>query len=303
MQVYSRRTRHRPVKPSGSPAPSALKLEQTLAQWRHWRCEPPLPGAPHLDHTLEGGLSNHNFLVNTGSQRFVVRIDGVNPGRHGMSRQVEYLAQQSAAKAALAPMPRYFNPELGAMVCDYICPDSQQDFTAADLALLCRKIHALPARRHKLCLGNRFQRYEHLLERTGKPLPPEALRLTIAELLDRVEVKEFNPALCHNDLLPANLIVSKGQLFALDWEYVAMGNPWFDLAVACEGQQYDQGQSENFLYHYLQRRPASSDIRQLQLFSALYRYLELLWHLEQAAPEQCPAVLAAFLPGIEEQLP
>ncbi|MEP5566874.1 MAG: choline/ethanolamine kinase family protein [Halioglobus sp.] len=290
------------MKPSGSPAPTQLKLEQTLAQWRHWRCDPPLHGAPHLDHSLDGGLSNHNFLVSTGSQRFVVRIDGVNPGRHGMSRQVEFLAQQSAAAETLAPVPRYFNPELGALVCDYINPDDQQAFTPADFALLCRKIHALPSRRHKLSLDNRIQRYVHLLERSGKPLPPQELRQSIAQQLGSVEAQSFQEVLCHNDLLPANLIVSQGRLFALDWEYVAMGNPWFDLAIGCEGQQYDQDQVEEFLYHYLKRTPERQDTHQLQLFSGLYRYLELLWHLEQSTAEQCSTVMASFLNRLEKQL-
>ena len=290
------------MKPPGSPAPTQLKLEQTLAQWRHWRCDPPLQGSPHLDQVLDGGLSNHNYLVSAGSQRFVVRIDGVNPGRHGMSRQVEFLAQQSAATNTLAPMPRYFNPELGALVCDFIPPDDQQRFTPAEFALLCRQIHALPSRRHKLNLASRIQRYEHLLVRSGKPLPPAELRQSIKQHLDKVEAKTFKETLCHHDLLPANLIVSQNKLFALDWEYVAMGNPWFDLAVGCEGQQYDQDQVEEFLYHYLERIPEPEDSHQLRQFSGLYRYLELLWHLEQSTEEQGSTVMASFLAGVEEQL-
>jgi len=290
------------VKPLDSSAPVQLKLEQTLAQWLHWRCEPPLQAAPHLDRPLSGGLSNHNFLVSSASRHYVVRIDGVNPARHGINRNVEYLAQQSAGNVALAPTPCYYNPELGAMVCAYFTADAQQEPTPADLAQLCLGIHRLPARHHKLDLGNRIKHYENQLGRTAKPLPPEAIRSAIAKRLNRSEISNTPASLCHNDLLPANLIVSKGKLFALDWEYVAMGSPWFDLAVACEGQQYDKGQIERFLFYYLQRKPDRKETGQLHLFATIYRYIELLWHLEQATPELAPAILESRLPRIEDKL-
>lgn len=290
------------MKPLDSSAAVKLKLEQTLAQWQHWRCEPPLQAAPHLDRPLSGGLSNHNFLVSSASRHYVVRIDGVNPARHGINRNVEYLAQQSAGNVVLAPMPRYFNPELGAMVCDYFTADAKQVPTPADLAQLCLGIHHLPARHLKLDLGNRIKQYENQLGRTAKPLPPEAIRRAIAKRLNRSEISNTPASLCHNDLLPANLIVSKGKLFALDWEYVAMGSPWFDLAVACEGQQYDKGQIERFLFYYLQRKPDQKETGQLHLFVTIYRYIELLWHLEQATPELATAVLESRLPRVEDKL-
>ena len=40
----------------------------------------------------------------------------------------------------------------------------------------------------------------------------------------------FRPVLCHNDLLPANMIMSAGRLWLVDWEYAGMGHPLFDLA-------------------------------------------------------------------------
>ena len=81
-----------------------------------------------------------------------------------------------------------------------------------------------------------------------------------------------------------------------------MGSPWFDLAVACEGQQYDKGQIERFLFYYLQRKPDQKETGQLHLFATIYRYIELLWHLEQATPELAPAVLESRLPRVEDKL-
>ena len=68
--------------------PAALrKLEQTLAQWRHWQDGGELPGAPHLVGQL-GGISNYTVLAEAAGQRFCIRLDRVNPAANSLNRQV-----------------------------------------------------------------------------------------------------------------------------------------------------------------------------------------------------------------------
>lgn len=283
------------LKSPGDSGPAAqARLEQALAQWHQWRCTPPLPGAPHVQGALPGGLSNHNFLVTAAEQVFVVRIDGISPRQHGLSRQAEYRALESAAAAGVAPVPCYFNPELGALVCQYLPADEAQRVTPDDLAVLCRQIHGLPRRNHRLDPGARVRRYCSLLTRSGKPLPARELRNEIDRILPQCQTP--NPVLCHNDLLPANLLRSGGRLYALDWEYCAMGNPWFDLAVSGDGQGFSQSEFDGFLCAYLQRQPTANDFQQLALHRIVYRYLELLWHLAQAEPADAGRVIAQRQP-------
>lgn len=276
------------------------RLEQALAQWRQWRCTPSLPGAPHVQRRLQGGLSNHNFLVSAARQQFVVRVDGISPRQHGLSRQGEYRALESAAAADIAPSPCYFNPELGVLVCQYLPPDKSQRVTPNELATLCQQVHNLPPRHHRLDLNARIQRYCTLVTRAGKPLPAEDLRDNIDRTLCRC--RALNPVLCHNDLLPANLLRSAGRLYALDWEYCAMGNPWFDLAVAGDGQGFSSEEFDLFLAAYLSRRTEAADWQQLAFHRVIYRYLELLWHLVQAEPEDAERVIAQRQAPVEALL-
>jgi thiamine kinase-like enzyme len=247
-------------------------------------------------------LSNHNFLVSAAQRRFVIRIDGVIPHRHGLNRQAEFAALQSAASAGIAPFPRYFNPELGALVSDYIAPDPEQTLESKELASLCRRIHALPARRHRLDLPGRIRRYETLLQRADKQLPPITVRTAIEALSEKSADLDAPAVLSHNDLLPANLIRSAGKLYAIDWEYCAMGNPWFDLAVVCAGQSYTGDKSNRFLEHYLQRKVTEGDREKLQSHSAIYRYIELLWHLTEKNPDEAASELQFRLPAVEREL-
>jgi thiamine kinase len=280
-----------------------LKLEQTLAQWPHWHCAPALTRAPVVVRVLTPGISNFSVLVEAG-QLFVVRMDGLNPSTHGLSRQTEWRTLEAAHGAGLAPHPRYFNPELGSLVCDYLAPDDTQVPQIADVARLLRAIHQLPARHHRLDLAERLLRYEKQLEHRGRVLGDDLLyyRVKVAQLLRALSGQPSDTVLCHNDLLRANRIVSAGRLWAIDWEYCAMASPWYDIAVVINGDSLSAPEADALLNAYLGRAPDASERDALHQYGCIYRYLELLWYLaldnpvlEPAAREEKSAALATML--------
>ncbi len=280
-----------------------LKLEQTLAQWPQWHCAPALTRAPVVVRVLTPGISNFSVLVEAG-QLFVVRMDGLNPSAHGLSRQTEWRTLEAAHGAGLAPHPRYFNPELGSLVCDYLAPDDAQVPQIADVARLLRAIHQLPARHHRLDLAERILRYEKQLEHRGRVLGDDLLyyRVKVAQLLRALSGQPSDTVLCHNDLLRANRIVSAGRLWAIDWEYCAMASPWYDIAVVINGDSLSAPEADALLNAYLGRAPDASERDALHQYGCIYRYLELLWYLaldnpvlEPAAREEKSAALATML--------
>jgi len=94
-----------------------------------------------------------------------------------------------------------------------------------------------------------------------------------------LEAGDPRPVLCHNDLLPPNLVRSGGRLWALDWEYAAVGSRWFDLAVVCAGENLDVQAGSALAGRYLGRPPTPAESRLLQYARLSYAYLELLWYL------------------------
>ena len=270
---------------SALPRNIQLKLEQTLSQWPHWRCAPELARIPNVVRILAPGLSNFSVLVEAGHY-FVVRIDGLDPASNGLNRQTEWRTLAAAHSAGLAPRPCYFNPELGSLVCCYLAPETSDKIDITDVGLLLRAVHQLPSRHHRLNLLERILQYERQLQRKGRQ-QHVALRKSGAKVLEILAAISHKPAravLCHNDLLQANRIYSAGRLWALDWEYCAMGSPWYDLAVIVNGDLLSTAETDALMNAYLGRAPGIQDRKQLYQYSCIYRYLELLWYLALEKP-------------------
>jgi aminoglycoside phosphotransferase (APT) family kinase protein len=267
------------------------RLDQTLAQWRSWHCDPPPAGPPQPVRLLGAGQSNTSVLVEGGT-RFVVRLDGERVAANGLNRQAEWRTLLDAHAAGIAPCPRYFNPDLGSLVCDYLPPDPAQPVCGADIGDLLRRIHALPPRHHRLDLAERLQRYARQLASHAAADELLGLGDAIGALLPARE--EAAASLCHNDLLAPNRLYSDGRLFALDWEYSAVGSPWYDLAAVAHGDDLAPADAGEMLRHYLGREPGDAERAQLARYGCIYRYLELLWYAARDGGATAPARLAAL---------
>tara|TARA_R110002110_G_scaffold91264_2_gene237564 strand:+ start:185596 stop:186489 length:894 start_codon:yes stop_codon:yes gene_type:complete len=275
------------------PAGIQLALDQALAQWRQWDARAGLDAPPALVQQLGSGLSNYSFLVGN-KPGFVVRIDGISPNTFGLSRQTEWRILQSAHEAGIAPRPCYFNPQLGALVCEFVAPDGERE-SPEDIAQLLRSIHALPGCHKRLDLGERLARYVRTIKSARNK--PAALTTTVLELAAKVQQQMLEAShpttelrLCHNDLLRANRISSGSALLAIDWEYAAMGNPWYDLAAVVAGDELSTHATEKLLEAYLHRPPGNQEWEELHHFCCVYRCIELLWYLCRDATAQGPAL-------------
>jgi thiamine kinase len=252
-------------------APVRLRLEQALAQWRHWTPAP--KKQPLALQVLADGLSNTSVRVASGSHHWVVRIDGIAPAIIGLNRNAEWRALQRAAVAGLSPLPVYQNPQLGVLICQFHQPDlspPERKLELSATAELLRNIHAMPPVKFRLDPLDRARRYLHLL---GTDRPPEGL----VRACERLAQGAPEPVLCHNDLLRANRLWSAGTVMALDWEYVAVGDPFFELAVIIEGDELSAADTARLLEAWLQRDPNAAEQARLADNRLVYQQLSSLW--------------------------
>ncbi|GGO75465.1 hypothetical protein GCM10011348_00320 [Marinobacterium nitratireducens] len=74
--------------------------------------------------------------------------------------------------------------------------------------------------------------YDHYrLELRGLPLGKALLQLIEALETNWESLPDVGHRLTHHDLHPGNLCWMDGRLVVVDWEYAAIGNPWFDAAA------------------------------------------------------------------------
>lgn len=245
-----------------------LKVQQALSQWQHWDSSAPLSAAPTVQHLLGAGRSNLSWLVAAGDQQFVLRLDGQDPQRLGLSRAAEWRAHHNAFNHSLAPRPVYFNPELGALVTAFYPTTNVARQPLADVAALLRGIHTLPPVKFRL---RPLARAQHYLVHLGHAQPePDFIAAC-----ERASTSEL--CLCHNDLLRANRLAGSAGLLAIDWEYAAMGNRWFDLAAICEGDALSEASCLELANRYLQRAPGAAELAQLSDQRLIYRHLSDYW--------------------------
>ncbi len=232
---------------------------------------------------IPGGITNHNYVVRAGEQAYVARLCEELP-LLGISRRNEVVCQQAAGAWGLAPEVVHHEP--GLLVSRFV---AGRTLTAAEIrqpALLAR-LAAMLHRLHQswdtligeflyFCPFQVVRTYARSAARLGAELPGE-----IDDLLEDARslsrrIAPFRPVLCHNDLLPANLIDDGQRLWLVDWEYAAIGHPFFDLANLSANAALDDDQERALLTAY-RGQADPRDLVELRIFRTVSLLREALW--------------------------
>jgi thiamine kinase-like enzyme len=238
---------------------------------------------PFSIERISGGLSNHNFAVRTGGQSYFVRICQELP-LLGIDRRNEMVCHQAASLRGLAP--EIVHHERGLLITLFIEGQTLGPLAVRDAAMLPR-LAALLGHLHEgwdlvtgevlyFCAFQTVRTYARTAARLQASLPHDIDRILedITALSRRVA--PFRPVLCHNDMLPANLIDDGERLWLLDWEYAGAGHPLFDLAHASTATGLSPDQQRALLEAYPGRLPTAA-LAELQIFRVVALLRETLW--------------------------
>ncbi|MEX0942686.1 MAG: choline/ethanolamine kinase family protein [Pseudomonadales bacterium] len=248
-------------------SPESDRLTATLEHWQEWRCD--ISSRPTLARQLKG-KSNDNYLVSTGSDRFVVRINNDNPDL-GVKRHVEAEVLGDIAGQPYSPEVIWQNES--SLVTRYIDGEHPEPSRPAQwlvgMGRLFLAIHNTPTRVTESLdpLNHAIDYFEQLDN------PDPAITACMEQLLIRAPVQPAIPHLCHNDLLFENVILVHETFFAIDWEYSRCGDPAFDLAVFLETCDLSPANTATLLAAY--DRPWVAD--RIDAYRELYRLIEILW--------------------------
>lgn len=249
------------------------EVSAVLARWADWG--PAFSAPPRLVRELGGGLTNRSYLIDTGDDRFVLRLASPHAALFGIDRQREYRILAAAAAAGIAPPVHYHSVDQGILISSYVdglpyAPRSPAD-AASTLVALAGRIHALSVILPVEDYYAHAERYRHRVEAAAITLPA-----ALVALGEQVRAEQARGCaepdmvrVCHRDLNRANIIDRDGRLYVIDWEYATRGATAFDFAalvaewgLSCAQVCRATGLERAVLDHALR----------------LYRYTCELWH-------------------------
>lgn len=239
--------------------------------------------------SLYGGITNENYRAELDGEVFVLRLNGRGSAALGIDRIREGRCARIAAGLGVGPEVVACRPREGLLITRFINGLTLSPQAAGQPAQL-RRIVAAIKRYHT---GPRFpgtfspfavvRRYHAAARRKKARFPenvPEALRR-----LHRIEdalgpCRTLKP--CHNDLLASNFIDEGGAMRILDWEYAAMGDPFFDLGNFAINQGLSKERCSALLKEYLGEAPRQ-DLARLNLYRLASDMREAFWGFLQSA--------------------
>lgn len=214
----------------------SLQPETAIASWQQWHGD--LPGKPEIVGQLNGGRSNRSYLLKSGKQQMVLRLNGNDTLLPGSNRCSEVNIWQAASNAGLAPTLLYSNEQQGILVSAYIKdnlpsqPEANRSIVEHAFMLL-KRCHQLDVDAQSLDLSEHIHQYWQLIEARHRPVDPALLeqRQSMQDLLESPRFKAARTGLCHHDPIVANFVGSPDRLYLVDWEYAARGLLVMDYAA------------------------------------------------------------------------
>ena len=238
----------------------------------------PLRGADLIEK-LAGGPASDSWLLKAGDEKFVARLDKPLARLLGLDRRAELEVLHTVYEAGIGPQIIWADPDKGVLVTSWIpgnawsAVDVRDPVKLGKLAATLRRLHSLPPR------GPVFAPGVIALACAGEAGTQSASRIAeqATKLAEKLLSETGRPALCHNDLVHSNIIGGE-TVRLIDWEYSAVGDPYFDLAIVVRHHQLKADRIGYFLDAYF-GTPGNENFDRLEAFCRLYDQLAALWYL------------------------
>ena len=235
--------------------------------------------------TIDGGLTNKNYLIQESSKKFVVRLGDDIP-EHLISRSNELIASKAASEANIGPKMIYSGK--GILVLEYI---ESTTLTAKDvrdkidlIIPLLKKIHyEIPKkifgqslifwvfhviRNYEIFLKDHKSSYSNLLP----DLLSQSARL-------EKNSSPYQIVFGHNDLLPANFLDDGLRLWIIDWEYAGFNTPLFDLGGMASNCDFSQKEEIYLLENYFEKKIDDKLLLQYNSLKCASLLRETMWSM------------------------
>jgi len=229
-----------------------------------------------------GGMTNQNYLVQTSSNRYIVKFFGKGTDKL-IDRQNEKFNLELLKDLKLDVENYLFDIEAGIKVNQYIENAETLNFNTIKtkfekIAPILQTIHASGKElKGEFAPFEEIKKYESLIQ--GEIYYPnyEAVRKLVFSLKEELEQIGIDKKSCHIDLVPENFIEGPdGHLYLIDWEYSSMNDPMWDLAALFLESEFTPEEEADFLAYYeSDKTPISRE--KIRIYKILQDIIWSLW--------------------------
>lgn len=256
---------------------NAVKCITELPCWK---------GRPDVD-TLDGGITNQNFVVKDDHNKYVVRL-GHDIPEHQILRFNELAASRAAHAAGIAPAVHYVAD--GILVIDFIdgrtlsVDDVNQPETLERIVGLIKACHQkvpghLSGASLVFWVFHVIRDYANTLRAANSPYKDQLGEwLKAASRLESL-AGPFDIVYGHNDLLAANIIDDGKKLWLIDWEYAGYNTPLFDLGGLASNNDLSETDETKLLDLYFDDAPSDQRWQQYRAMKCASLLRESLWSM------------------------
>ena len=197
--------------------------------------------------SLSGGLTNENYLVETGGERYVMRIPGASTELLSIDRVNEVHNARAAASTGIGPAVLEHVPQADVMVLEFISGPTMSAKTLQTASMVRRmaesfkRLHAAPRFLKDFDMFRLIEDYLRIVDQHKVPIPTD-YRAWLPRLRDierAVRVGSLPSVPCHNDLLCENFIDDGQWLRVIDYELSGNNDACFDLGNTAQEASLD----------------------------------------------------------------
>ena len=235
--------------------------------------------------SLDGGITNQNFLVSDQNKKVVVRL-GKDILEHHILRSNELISSKAAYDVGIGPKI-IFNSE-GVLVLEYIESKTMSDQDVREnidrIIPLIKKVHfEIP----KNLFGPAMifwvfhvvrNYYIFLKKNNSQHIKILNKLISCNDLLEKIS-SPHNIVFSHNDLLPANFLDDGSKLWLIDWEYSGFNNPLFDLGGLASNNNFSENDEIYLLENYFEKKPDTLLIKQYNAMKCASLLRETMWSM------------------------
>jgi len=241
--------------------------------------------------TRLGGLTNLVFRIDTGKDRYVLRIPGKGTEEY-IDREVEIHNARIAAQAGVSAEVIYADTQTGVMLTRHIdgivtmTPDEfgQREGAAARAGRALKQMHDWPeAFEFRFELFSMIDDYLAILDERKAELPEGYAAVVESAQPVRVALERGPLKLtpCHCDPLCENFLDSGERMWIVDWEYSGMNDPLWDLADLSVEAGFTAAQDMELMRAYCGGEPGQAELGRMVIYKAMCDLLWTLWGLIQ----------------------